>query len=220
MNTPAQWREWLRGFSREPEDRLALALAAVDAFEMLLAQPSDEAAAVHAIVQAASSADKLVFETGCHILFHLAATLPSCRDAIERMASAPDSTSRFHAIAYLQQSLPEPLKQTIIQRALADRSGKVRAKAVEKVEEFQLYHYVPQLEALLSSENDTQALASLSLHLPLLRDGFQLSPASDGTGYYLCVRGPRSVGGPFIPKERYSESHVRELVERLKKGER
>jgi hypothetical protein len=39
---PDQWRRWLRRFTREPENRLALALEAVDAFEVLLADTKAE----------------------------------------------------------------------------------------------------------------------------------------------------------------------------------
>jgi hypothetical protein len=219
VDTPEQWRQWLRGFTREPEDRLAMALAAVDAFETLSRHPSEEAAAIRPIVQAATSPHKLVFETGCHILFYLAKTLASCRDAIDRMASAKDSTSRFHAIAYLHRSLPEPLKQSVIQRAISDRSGKVRSKAVERIEEFQLHNYVPQLEEMMRTETDAKVLASLNFLVPLLRDGFHLRPASasDGTGYELSVRGCRYIRSFFIPKDDYSESLLRELVDRLRK---
>jgi hypothetical protein len=135
------------------------------------------------------------------------------------MASASDSTARFHAIAYLRSFLPEQLKRTIIERALVDRSAKVRAKAVERIEEFHLDCYIPRLEEMVKTEKNTHVLQSLGLHLPLLRDGFHLRRAKDGSGYYLTVRGPGSLGGPFVPTNMYSESYIKELVESLRMRE-
>jgi hypothetical protein len=218
MNSADQWRRWLRQFARQPEDRFALALAAVDAFEALSAGMSTDDQPLAALVTAASSPYKLVFETGCHLLVELAESRPDCQQAIDRMASSRSATARFHAVAYLTAALPESLRLSVIDRALSDRSARVRAKAVEQVETFGFRHWLPRLEAMMASETRGDVRGSLALHIPLLRDGFWLQSLPDGTGYWLTVHAPHGIGGPFIPRDRYSETYVNELVERLKKG--
>jgi hypothetical protein len=194
-------------------------LQAVDAFETLSTGRSTDDQAFQILVKAASSPHKLVFETGCHLLVQLATTQPICQQAIDRMASSRDSTARFHAVAYLNASLPEPLRLSVIDRGLSDRSSRVRAKAVEQAETFGLHHLLPRLEAMISSEPRADVQRCLALHVPLLRDGFRLEPIPDGSGFWLTVRGPHSIGGPFIPRHRFSDSYVKEVVERLKKGD-
>jgi hypothetical protein len=219
MKTPDQWRRWLSGFTREPEDRLAHALQAVDAFEALSAGQSTDEQALQLLVKAASSPHKLVFETGCHLLVHLAATQQNCQQAIERMASSQDSTARFHAIAYLNASLPESLRSSVIDRALSDRSSRVSAMAVQQAEEFGFKHLLPRLEDLIASEPRANVQKALALHVPLLRDGFLLAPDPDGSGYWLTVRRPGSIPTAFIPQDRFCDSYVKQAVEHLKKGE-
>src|SRR5262245_29734849 len=162
MTTADQWRRWLRGFTREPEERLALALQAVDAFEALSAGRSTDDQAVQNLAQAASSPHKLVFETGCRLLVRLAATQPICQQAIERMASSRDATARLHAVAYLDASLPESLRLSVIDRALSDRSARVREKGIEQTETFGFRHWLPRLEAMMASESKADVLESLA----------------------------------------------------------
>lgn len=218
MSTPDHWRQWLRGFPREPEDRLALALGAVDAFETLSSGRSTDDQAVRVLTGAASSPYKLVFETGCYLLVRLAATQLSCQQAIESMASSQSSIARLHAVAYLDASLPNSLRLSVINRALSDRSSRVRAMAVQQAEVFGFRDLLPRLEDMIASESRTDVQESLALHIALLRDGFRLRP--DESGFFLTVRTPDSaLVISFIPQQHFSDSYVKDAVERLKKGE-
>src|ERR1700677_1835091 len=220
MNTPDQWRRWLRSVTPLPEDRLSVAFAAVDAYETLLTNPVDEIPAVDAFVKAASSPYKLVAETGCGLLFRLAEKLISCQEGIVRMARDNDATARFNAVAYLHRTLPKAVLQFVVGIALSDRSAKIRAKAVQMAEELRLVEYLAQLEAMLVTEKSANVLRNLEFHFPLLKDGFFVTPKSDGTGYEVTIRGTHSIGGSYIPMNLYSESYVREVVERYRKDER
>src|SRR5262245_5791402 len=51
----------------------------------------------------------------------------------------------FHAVAYLSASLPESLRLSVIDRALSDRSSRVRAMAIQQAETFSLRHLLPRL---------------------------------------------------------------------------
>jgi hypothetical protein len=212
------YREWLRNFPKEPTDRMAAALAAVDAVEAY--ERDGTAASLAPLVLAACSPHKLVFETGCNLLVKLATRHPETRCYLLLMARDKNATARFHSVAYLKSELPEELRLEIVTLALGDRSAKVRQKGIERAEEFGFKQFLPRLEEMQRTETDGAVLRSLAFHLPILRDGFLLKPSGDGKGYYLTVRGPTSLGGPFIPESRYSDDYVRQEVARLQAGER
>ncbi len=217
MTIAADCRGWLRSFPKEPADRMALALAAVTAFEACdrRLEPGEED--LRPLVVAASSPHKLVFETGCNLLVHLAARHPVAQQCLLRMAQDKSATMRFNAVAYLDTSLPEALRLKIVRLALRDRSLKVRQKAIERAEEFRFLCFLSQLEEMQSSETNEAVRASLAFHVPLLRDGYRLERSQGGEGYYLCVRGPGWVGDQFISNEEYSEEFVRQEVARLQR---
>jgi hypothetical protein len=212
-----RYREWLRNFPKEPADRMAMALAAMKTFEAC--QHGATATKLRPLVAAASSSHKLVFETGCNLLVRLAERHPEAQRSISQMARDKNATARFHAVAYLHEDLPEELRREVVQIALDDRSIKVRQKAIEGADRFRFTDLLPRLEEMQRAETNEAVQRSLGFHVPLLRDGFLLEPSGDGEGYYLTVRGPRSVGGPFISKEEYSEEFLRQEVARLKKAE-
>jgi hypothetical protein len=160
-----------------------------------------------------------VYETGLNFLVRLAATQPGCQRAIEGMASSQSWHARLSAVTCLNASLPESLRLSVINRALSDRSARVRAMAVEKTEAFGFRHFLPRLEKMMSSESRADVLWSLNFHIPLLRDGFLLRPTPDGTGFNLTVRKLNSVVTSFTPQQHFSDSYVKDAVERLKKGE-
>lgn len=217
MSVVDRYRKWLSNFPKEPADRMAMALATIDAYEAC-----DQAVAeanLRLLVIAASSPHKLVFETGCNLLVRLAIRHFEAQQCILQMARDKNGTARFHAVAYLEEELPESLRREIVQIALSDRSAKVRQKAVERAEEFKFKELLPQLVEMQRSETNERVKESLAMHVPILRDGFRLDRSEDGTGYYLTVRGPRSFGGPFIPNERYSKEFVRLEVARIQSAQ-
>ena len=98
-------------------------------------------------------------------------------------------------------------------------AAEVRQKGIEGAEKFKFKCLLARLEEMQHAESDPAVRDSLALHVPLLRDGFYLERAKDGSGYYLTVRGPRSLGGPFISNEQYSDDFVQQEVARLASGE-
>lgn len=135
------------------------------------------------------------------------------------MARSQSSIARLNAVAYLNASLPNSLRLSVINSALSDRTSRVRVMAVQQAEAFGFRALLPRLEYMIASEARAEVQASLALHVPLLRDGFRLWPEPDGSGFSLTVRKPNSLVTSFIPLQRYSESYVKDAVERLKKGE-
>jgi hypothetical protein len=218
MSIADSYREWLRGFPKEPESRIAMAQAAIDAFRACEQSRQLNEADLRPLVVAASSPHKLVFETGCNLLVRLAARHREAQMCLLEMAKEKNATARFHAVAFLEPELPEPLRLEIVEHALEDRSTKVRQKGIEGAERFRFSHLLARLEEMQRTETDESVRESLALHIPLLRDGFLLEPSSDGAGYYLTVRGAKLLGGPFIPNEKYSEEFIRDEVARLRAG--
>ena len=218
MSLEERYRAWLKNFPNEPADRVAAALAAVDAAEVY--EREGTAASLAPLVLAACSPHKLVFETGCNLLLKLATSHPQARQCLLQMACDRNATARFHAVAYLESAPPEELRLEIVTLALRDRSTKVRRKGIEMAEKFGFRQFLPRLEEMERTEIDPDVLRSLAFHVPILRDGFLLEPSGDGKGYYLTVRGPNSLGGPFIPNDKYSEEHVRQEAARFRADER
>jgi hypothetical protein len=216
--TPEQYRIWLRRHASKPADRLAPVLEAVDAYEALSAEGPTDDRALQSIVAAASSPHRLAFEIGCSILVHLAVMREDCRQAIDRMASSSRRTARLHAIAYLDAALPESLCLSVVERALSDRSSQVRAMAVQQAEALGFRQLLPRLEAMLASEPHADVQRGLAFHVPMLRDGFGLEPNRDGCRVRVrTLRG--GITSAFIAAGRFSDSCLRETVERLRKGE-
>src|SRR5262245_38876572 len=131
-----RFRKFLRRFPNEPSERMTAAVAAIDAFEVCERKAHIDADDLIPLVRAASSTHKLVFDPACNLLNMLARHRPEARQSILEMARDKNVTARFHAVAYLGRELPEDLRLDVIALALADRSAKVRQKAVERATEF------------------------------------------------------------------------------------
>ncbi len=197
---------------------MAMALAAVNAYEFCEECGQVTAVDLRPLITAAKSPYKLLFETGCNLLVLLACKSAAAQQSLLEMAKDKNATTRFHAVAYLSAKLPEEVRIEIVALALIDRSNKVRQKGVEGAERFRFAQFLPRMEEMQKSEEDSGVQLCLALGVPLLRDGFLLERSPDGAGYNLTVRGPKSIGGPFIPNEKYSEEFVREEVARLQRG--
>jgi HEAT repeat protein len=212
------FREWLQKFPKEPAEQMTVAFAAVDAFEACKGKHSVTQLDLEPLVTAASSPHKLVFETGAHLLAQLAIRCTAAQQCVLTMARDKNSTARFHAVAYLIEEMPEEFRLEIIKLALSDRSAKVRAKGIERAEQFKFKQLLSQLEEMQQTDSNDKVQRSLALHVPLLRDGYHLEKTPDG--YYLTVRRPKALGGPFIPNKKYSEEFVRQEVARLQSEQR
>jgi hypothetical protein len=195
--TAAYFREWLRDFPKEPADRMAMALAAVDACETF--ERSLNAAHLGPLVIAASAPHKLVFESGCRLLVQLATVHVDAQQCLLQMIRSRDASARFHAAAYIEKAVPEDLRREIVQLALSDRS--VRKKGIQGAEEFKFIDLLPRLEEMQRHERSKSVQDALAFHIPILRSAFGLSQTEDGKGYYLKVLGPMASARSFIPKE-------------------
>jgi hypothetical protein len=213
--TAEHFRQWLGNFPKQPADQRALALSAIDAYETGERNEALSRGDLAPLIRAASDPHKIVFEVGCHLLAHLATSRVEGQDAFRAMARSKDATARFHAVAYLEESMPEPLRLEIVELALGDRSARVRTKGIERAMDFSFKALLPRLEQMLATEKTNKVKRTLALFVPLLRDGYCLRQSTDGNGYWLTVRKPRSIPTVFIPQAKYSEDFVRSEIARL-----
>jgi hypothetical protein len=181
------YREWLSEHPREPKARMALAVAAVDAYERCERKKRIADDELAPLVAAAESPHALVFNTGCDLLVGLAAKSSDAQRGLLELAGSTSATARFHAIAFVDRRLPKELRLEIVRAALSDTSPKIRAKGVERAEELALTALLPRLEELRRDERHASVRSALDLHLPILRDGHCFEPRSDGSGQ-LTVR--------------------------------
>ena len=217
MNIAEKYRSYLQD-AQEPSDRLELAHNAIDCFQQCEINDHFTAAELAPIIEAAVSRYKFVFETGGALLVALARRNSVAQQALLRMASDRKVTARFHAVAFLERSLPERLCAKIIELALSDTSPKVRCMGVQRAEELKFSSFVSQLEQMLETESHPDVVRSLECHLPVLRDGYRLEPSLDGTGYNLTFRSDRgSFGGPYIPKEKCNKEYIEHVIEERRK---
>lgn len=182
----ARFRRFLAE-QRMPPDRRAAAEAAIEAFVAFA--EGQEPSALDPLVVAARSPHKAVYETGALLLSTLAGLFEPAQRRWRALAEDKSATARFHAIAYLEQPMPESLCLEVLRLGLRDASARVRAKAVEGAEGHALRVLLPELEEMQRHESDTKVRAALAFHLPILRDGYALdSPASDR--HYVRFRLP------------------------------
>ncbi len=153
---------------------VAIALAAVDAYEFCESVTDPKEIDIKPIVEAACSRHKVALDTGCRLLVHLAAEKSLAQDCLLKMSMNKNSTARFNACAYINNSLPEKLRLEIVRRALNDRSAIVRHKGVVQAEVFKFMCFMPQLQEMYLNEQSKDIRRFLDVHIRLLRDGYVL----------------------------------------------
>lgn len=223
MSLAKRFRTWLKQFPKEPADRMALAVAAVDAYAAC--QPKNRLTPEHLapVVRAAQSPHKLVYETGCSLLVDLAVAMPyeaarAAQQCILDMARHKNATTRLHAVQYLQRDLPYKLRVEVVNLALQDRSAKVRKFGVVRALSFDFKCVLPRLEEMLRTEPDKRVREELTFCLPLLRDGFLVRPNEHSEGYVVTVHKRNgTIISSIIPTENYSKEFVSRTIAQLRK---
>lgn len=137
-------------------------------------------AALAAAVEAASDGREAVYDSGTAVLGEIATRWQAGRDAIEQMANSKHAHVRHNAILCLHE--PDQFSAGLLVRAMADKSARVRRKAVDWAGRLKLRILVPELEKAQLTEIDIKTRALIARELPLLRDGYWSEPAgSDST---------------------------------------
>jgi hypothetical protein len=213
-------RAWIQRLAKVPDDQKTLALAAIEAFEVNEAKELLVEEDLAFLVLAACSSHKLVYDTAWCLLGKLAQAHQEAQRCFIRLSGHRSATTRFHAIAYADRSLPESLLTEIFSLALRDRSAKVRSMGIQRVEELGSTPFLEQLAEMQQAETDKGVLEILAFHVPLLRDGYCIRVSTDGKTKQLVMRGTDgSVGGPTLPLE-CSDEYIRNEVARRRSTKR
>jgi hypothetical protein len=190
----ADFRKFLGEQDLSPERR-ALAEAAITAF--LDFSDREDPALLAPLIAAARAPARALFEIGATLLGLLAQEFEAAREAWLGLTIDRTSTARFTAVAYLTPEMPRGFAQRVVERALADKSTKVRSKGVELASELELRALVPQLERLATDDPDEAVRRSLASWLPILRDGYRLVGTKED-GYWVHFRVPGAyISAPF-----------------------
>lgn len=224
MGTVKHFREWLRGFPKEPPERMALALAAVDAYASIVRKARVTAEDLAPLVAAASSRHTLVFETGAKLLNDLsclAGRQQVVEEAIRGMATSRDATARFHAVAYLEGEARREFLLEIVRLALADKSAKVRWKGVDVANRLDLKELIPDLKQLQKTERNTGVLETLASELPLLEQGWVVQPVKDSKDFSLWIKHrDGSTSGTVISKAQSQGPALKTAIAKLRRDSR
>lgn len=170
-----------------PPERRRTAEAAIDAFLAFDAQ--NNPASLELLVAAIRSPHKAVREIGAQLLAALAGPFEAAQARWRVLAADRSVNARFHAMAYLDERMPEQLCLDVLRRGLSDTSERVRQKAVEVSEGLGQRALVAELEALLARETSASVKASLVFHLPILRDGYAVE-SQDAQSHWVSFRLP------------------------------
>lgn len=170
-----------------PPEREELALKAIEAFVSFDAR--QDVTLLEPLAAAAASTSKAVYEVGAQLLALLARRFEAGRDRWRALATSRLVTSRFRAVAYLDEHMPKPFLLDLVRAGLADSSAKVRAKAVEVADELGLREMLPVLTQMEAEERTELVTEALAYYVPMLRDGFALTSYS-ADHHYVRFRLP------------------------------
>lgn len=209
---------FLRNFPGEKPERLAIAVAAINALDTHAHQDQISLLELEPIVTAASSPYKCASEVGSGILFGLLRVQKAyAKEAVLAMSQSSNWRARWHALIHLHQGHPIDLCREIITKGLDDKSSKVRTFAVQKVFDFQFTDLLTRLELMLKSESHNEVRETLQLLVPIMRDGYFLELSEDGKTYHIWTGDVRGLSGWSFPVERYSEEYVENILEQQRR---
>jgi hypothetical protein len=201
------WFERRKG-PREPELEATL-LAAADAYDAAEASGELPPERLAVIVKAASHERALLWDSATELLGALSTRFPQAAEAVRRMFASPKAQVRFNALCCLRPETSASVVDPLLRAGLADKGANVRRRAAEKAETFDKRDLIPDMAAALSRETNARTRRAIEFHLCLLRDGYQLSPAS-GSGYDVTVRRKSLIGTTSWGGRRVSEEEMRE----------
>lgn len=196
---------------KKAQDR-ALGFAALDAFEALLQVEDPGEDELAAVVAAARSPHKLVFDLGGELLRLLAQRSEGARAALRGLLASRSAKQRLVAIAYLTPSFPRPFLIDLLRLGLADRSGEVVQKAAERCADARLTELLPELARAERASTSKDTREWISLMKDIARDGYAVRRAGGGE-FELTVRGPTGdMSVQFVEKADLAPARLKRLV--------
>jgi hypothetical protein len=202
---------------------LAIGLQAIDAFDRLADSGLLDDTSLRHVIAAATCPASAVWGVGCDLLFVLAKTHPTARDAIRTILASKQMSPRWQIIASVhgryRTELPYEFILEVLRTGLADKSAKVRRFAIDRGASAELLDLLPDLLALRSNEQDAKVLDSLAFYIPLLRDGYRLEPPSPGShDPQFCVQFKHGITTRAVPLAVIDRLGLRRMAEIIREA--
>lgn len=153
---------------------------ATEAYDSIIETMDATPEKLQPIVAALSDKRRLVFESLTILAATLTEEFEAARQAVEVMMEDRRQHVRFSAILCIGNWGPRDFAVRLIRKGLKDRSSRVRWKSAEIAACLRIKELLPEVEAALGNEADTQAKRSIEFSLKLLRDEYILEQDRDG----------------------------------------
>ena len=151
--------------------RADLAPALLQAVESLCNETPPGALAIDATAQAVSSHRVPVYETASYILGDLAVYDSRAMAALIELSRSSDARVRHNALLCLTEEMPNEVTVEVINRALGDRSSRVRRKAADWAGRLRLSAVLPVLKAALATEQHEETRDVMAFEVERLQSG-------------------------------------------------
>jgi hypothetical protein len=215
--TRDQFEPWLRDYLRPRYPELEPTLVrALDAFDIIQKSRRMKAELLAAVVAAASSSRRPLYENAVPLLRKLTGEFREACEAVESMANDARRQVRCNAILCLGKSTPAAQAIQMLRQGLHDKSAKVRQKAADWAGRLRMRKLVPDLEAAAARETNAKAKATIEFELKLLRDGYILAPGRDG-GFSITTFTKTGTIGRWVSQAELKKRGVDAIVAELAK---
>jgi hypothetical protein len=149
------------------------------------------------LVKGAKSPRTPLGENISGMLGSLADQFPQVKDAIRAMFRDKKMHVRINALVALHSHQTSSLHDELFAAGLQDRSARVRALTADKIMAFGMRHLLPELEGAIAREAKPELRATLDWERDLLRDGFRIDDAGDGSVKVTCRTGAGTLSAWF-----------------------
>jgi hypothetical protein len=212
-----RFESWMQDYLRRRYPELEAPLrAAIHAFDTIQETKCVTPELLAAIVGAASSSRRPLYESATTLVSELTGQFPEAQEAIVTMARNPHSHVRFNAILCIGKSTPEPVSIQLLRESLRDNSAKVRGKAADWIGRMRLRELISDLEDASQREKNVNAKKTIDFELRLLRDGHILERTSD-EGFNVITHTKIGCASRFVSESELNRRGIDVIVAELAK---
>lgn len=188
-----------------------LAYAALDAYEKLTKRKRIRPHELERLVVAAKSRYLVAWDIGTVFLARLAESHVVAREAMLGIMESTKAEERSKIIGALNGKLPKEFLLKMIRKAIDDRAKSVRMTAGTTADVLHLKELIPDLQARLETEGDSDVQRALRFHIAMLDVGYEIEDWGDGL-CRLTVSTDRGWRSQLISKEQATGEPLRAVL--------
>lgn len=213
---------WLES-NKASSEELETTREILDAFQACQGVKRIERQLIHPIVEATSSRLARVRKLAFEILVDLAPYSKAVRESLLLVLEARSAEVRFEAISifgFYVRPNPRSFVLTFFEKALNDRSSKVRLFASEGCRNYRSVELLPQLTRCAANERNDRARNSIKRNLDLIRDGFTVEESSNRDEVHITVLLASGTSSESIARETFAtmtRADLKKLVARIRR---